>query len=69
MSINHLLLDVVPSVPSVRHRLGDALREVQLLRRLLRLSELAEEYRLKDCNGDACHTVEIGLVGPRVHLE
>jgi len=48
MSINHLLIDVVPSVPSVRNRLGDALREVQLLRRLLRLTELAEEYRQMD---------------------
>jgi hypothetical protein len=32
----------------VADRLGDALREVELLRRLLRLSEHAEHYRTID---------------------
>jgi hypothetical protein len=43
-----LLIDLIPPPQSVANRLGDALREVQLLRRLLRLADLAEQYRLCD---------------------
>jgi hypothetical protein len=39
------LVELIPPPQSVRDRLGDALREVQLLRRLLRLADLAERYR------------------------
>ena len=42
---------VVQSLPSptvLRHRLGDALREVELLRALVRLAEKAERYRERD---------------------
>ena len=42
------LLTSLPSPQLVRNRLGDALREVELLRRLLRLSERAEQYRTWD---------------------
>jgi hypothetical protein len=40
-----LLIDVIPDPGMVVDRLGDALREVELLRRLLRLADLAEEFR------------------------
>jgi hypothetical protein len=43
-----LIIKRIPSPQVVRNRLGDALREVQLLRRLLRLADLAEKYRTID---------------------
>lgn len=39
------LVDQIPDPGSVRERLGEALREVELLRRILRLSEHAAKYR------------------------
>jgi hypothetical protein len=46
------LIETLPSPQDVRRRLGDALREAlreaQLLRRLLRLAVIAEEYRQID---------------------
>ena len=39
------LVENVPPTVAVRDRLGDALREVRLLRQLLRLAETAERYR------------------------
>jgi hypothetical protein len=39
------LMQLLPCPAAVRERLGDALREVELLRKLLRLAERAEEYR------------------------
>jgi hypothetical protein len=45
---NHLLIDLIPSPQAVRERLGDALREVKLLRRLLQLADVAEQYRESD---------------------
>ena len=45
---NTLLIDLLPDPQAVQTRLGDALREVELLRRLLRLSRLAEQYRAID---------------------
>ncbi len=43
-----LLIDLIPPRQLVLDRLGDALREVELLRRLLRLADRAEEYRKCD---------------------
>ncbi len=40
-----LLIDMIPPPQAVAIRLGDALREVELLRRLQRLADIAEEYR------------------------
>jgi hypothetical protein len=48
MNLNAPLMDVIPPAEEVRHRLGDALREVELLRRLLNMAERAEAYR--DCD-------------------
>jgi hypothetical protein len=42
---NKPIIDLIPAPEDVRYRLGDALREVELLRRLLRLAERAEQYR------------------------
>jgi hypothetical protein len=42
------LVDLIPPPQAVADRLGDAMREVELLRRLLRLSERAEQYRALD---------------------
>jgi hypothetical protein len=42
------LIESLPPPEQVRERLGDALREVELLRKLLRLSQRAEEYRAAD---------------------
>jgi hypothetical protein len=64
MAANHLLIDLIPPPQAVRYRLGDALREVELLRRLLRLADLADHYRRldrHDCpdkreGGKPCHT-------------
>jgi hypothetical protein len=42
------LVENMPPVAEVRDRLGDALREVTLLRRLLRIAERAEEWRQRD---------------------
>jgi hypothetical protein len=43
-----LLIDTLPTPAAVRDQLGDALREVELLRRLLRLADTAERYRSAD---------------------
>ncbi len=42
------LIESLPSPKEVRHRLGNALREVELLRRLLRMAEIADKYRRLD---------------------
>lgn len=42
------LLKVLPHPKDIRHRLGDALREAELLRKLLRICERAEEFRQAD---------------------
>lgn len=39
------LIDTLPTPAAVRERLGDTLREVELLRQLLRLASAAEQYR------------------------
>jgi hypothetical protein len=48
MRLDLPLIRALPSPQRIRHRLGDALREVELLRRLLRLAERAAEYRACD---------------------
>jgi hypothetical protein len=48
MTLKQPLVETLPTPDLVRHRLGDALREVELLRKLLRLAECAEEYRRID---------------------
>jgi hypothetical protein len=48
MSIDKPLIDSLPAPAMVRDRLGDALREVELLRRLLRLAVTAEQFRATD---------------------
>jgi hypothetical protein len=48
MTLEQPLLRSLPPPSQVRDRLGDALREVELLRYLLRLSERAEQYREAD---------------------
>jgi hypothetical protein len=45
---NHALVEIIPPPQAVRERLGRALRELKLLRRLLRLADLAEEFRSID---------------------
>ncbi len=45
MSLDEPLLKTLPTPQTVRNRLGDVLREAELLRRLLKLSERAEQYR------------------------
>jgi hypothetical protein len=42
------LIDTLPTPDAVRERLGDTLRELELLRRLLRLAKAAEQYRAAD---------------------
>jgi hypothetical protein len=42
------LVEKLPPPAVVEDRLGDALREIELLRGLLRLSKRAEEYRQCD---------------------
>jgi hypothetical protein len=44
MHLDSPLMDTLPSPQQVRERLGAALREAELLRRLLKISELAEAY-------------------------
>ena len=46
------LIESLPDPASVRLRLGNALREVELLRRLLRLASLAETFRVLDSEVD-----------------
>ena len=48
MTLDRPLMETLPPPRAVRARLGDARREVELLRRLLLLTERAEMYR-------ACH--------------
>jgi hypothetical protein len=47
------LIQTLPHPDKIHRRLGDALREVQMLRRLLRLAELAQGYR--ECDEAAKH--------------
>lgn len=42
------LIDTLPPPAAIRERLGATLREVELLRRLLRLAKTAEQYRCAD---------------------
>jgi hypothetical protein len=48
MMLNRPLMETLPPPHAVRDRLGDAMREVELLRRLLRLAERAAMYRELD---------------------
>jgi hypothetical protein len=48
MSLKPPMVANLPTAGEVRHQLGDALREVELLRGLLRLAERAERYRQSD---------------------
>jgi hypothetical protein len=48
MILDRPILELLPRPATVRDRLGDALREVELLRLLLRLAERAEHYRSCD---------------------
>jgi hypothetical protein len=48
MPIDQPLLETIPPPHVVRDKLGNALREVELLRKLLRISERAEQYRQVD---------------------
>ena len=50
MTLDRPVLESLPPPLHIRHRLGDALREVELLRALLRLAERAEAYRHCDRN-------------------
>jgi hypothetical protein len=54
MFLDRPLMETLPASHAVRNRLGDAMREVELLRRLLLLSERAEKYR-------ACDRGEYGM--------
>jgi hypothetical protein len=42
------LIESLPAPAAIRERLGDTLREVELLRGLLRLATAAENYRSSD---------------------
>lgn len=42
------VIEAIPAPNRIRERLGDALREVELLRRLLKVSERAEVFREAD---------------------
>jgi hypothetical protein len=48
VSLKTPIVENMPSVIEVRDKLGDALREVMLLRRLLRIAERAEQWRQRD---------------------
>jgi hypothetical protein len=48
VTLDKSLIDSLPHPDQVRDLLGDALRNVELLRRLLRISERAEQYRRGD---------------------
>jgi hypothetical protein len=45
VNLDEPLINVLPHPDEVNRSLGTALRQVHLLRRLLKLSETAEEYR------------------------
>jgi hypothetical protein len=45
MHLDSPLMDTLPPPQQVRERLGAALREAELLRRLLKVAERAEAYR------------------------
>jgi hypothetical protein len=45
MSLDTPLMESLPSPQQVREKLGAALREAELLRRLLKITERAEAYR------------------------
>lgn len=48
MALGRPLMVMLPSPEQIRGKLGDALREVELLRALLRVAERAERYRAAD---------------------
>ena len=48
MLLDSPVIDNLPPARAIRRRLGDALREVQLLRGLLRIAERAEFYKEHD---------------------
>jgi hypothetical protein len=55
------VLDTIPPPAVVRDQLGRALREVSLLRRILRLAEKAEQYRtLRPSGADQPREVCVG---------
>jgi hypothetical protein len=45
MLLDKPLIETLPPPDQIEGRLADTLRELRLLRRMLRLAELAEEYR------------------------
>jgi hypothetical protein len=59
MSLDKPLVESLPPPEEVRYRLGDALRQVELLRSLLKLSERAARYRERDeeLRRDRCEEV------------
>jgi hypothetical protein len=48
MYLTQPLIEELPEPSKIRRRLGDVLRDAELLRILLRLSERAEQYRALD---------------------
>jgi hypothetical protein len=58
MNLTRPLVQSLPHPADVRNRLGDALREVELLRRLLVLAERAELYR--ECDQERASTRRAG---------
>ena len=48
MNMKLPLMETIPPAPKVRDRLKDAIREVKLLTRFLRIAESADEYRRCD---------------------
>jgi hypothetical protein len=48
MPLQTPIIDSLPTPRDIRHMLGDALREVELLRALLKIAERAERYRKID---------------------
>jgi hypothetical protein len=48
MNLEKPLMLLLPKPDAVRYRLGDVLREVKLLRSLLRMSERVQRYRQCD---------------------
>jgi hypothetical protein len=48
MELHSPVIDSLPPCREIRLKLGDALREVELLRALLKVAERAERYRERD---------------------
>jgi hypothetical protein len=63
MNLIRPILQTIPPVASVRRKLGRALREVDLLQRLLRVAERAEFYR--ECDRQADKRRAVHLVSPQ----